>query len=135
MKKYILITLFGLISSLYSCSQENKIYNDKIEYPYVALEKRQDTILQNMNKLEKSMTNNEVLKLLSLPDEINPTYPPDKTAKKAIGYSYVYIIERKQETGSQIEKSEKLIRIHFDLNGILLSAYAIEIPEFNEIYL
>ncbi|MCD4664030.1 MAG: hypothetical protein K8R68_02090 [Bacteroidales bacterium] len=135
MKKYILITLFALISSLYSCSQENKIYNAQIEYPYVASEKRQDTILQNMNKLEKGITNNEVLKLLSLPDEINPTYPPNKTGKKEIGYSYVYIIERKQETGSQIEKSEKLIRIHYNLDGVLLSAYAIEIPEFNEIYL
>ncbi len=138
MKNYILITLLGLISSLYSCSQENKtmknkVYNAQIEYPYVASEQRTNIIFDNMNKLKFGMNKKEVVQLLTLPDEINATYPSNVTAKDTIGFSYVYIIERKQENGSQNEKAEKLIRIHFDTNATLINAYAIKIPEFIKI--
>ncbi|MCD4793052.1 MAG: hypothetical protein K8R54_07470 [Bacteroidales bacterium] len=138
MKHYILITLLGLISSLYSCSQENKTmknktYNAQIEYPYVASEQRTNIIFDNMNKLKFGMNKKDVIQLLTLPDEINATYPSNITAKDTIGFSYVYIIERKQENGSQNEKAEKLIRIHFDTNATLINAYAIKIPEFTGI--
>ncbi|MCD4793058.1 MAG: hypothetical protein K8R54_07500 [Bacteroidales bacterium] len=133
MTKYILITLLGLFNSLYSCSQENKtmenkVYNALIEYPYVASKERKNIILDNMNKLKSGMNKKEVIQLLTLPDEINEAFPLIKTAKEIIGFSYVYIIERKQDI-----ESRKLIRIHFDLNEVLINAYAIGIPEFNEI--
>ncbi len=133
MKKTILIVLFGLAISFQSCSQDNKVFDDKIEYPYSASEQRRNIIFDNMNKLKSGMNKKEVVQLLTLPDEINATYPSNVTAKDTIGFSYVYIIERHQENGSYNEKAEKLIRIHFDTNETLVNAYAIEIPEFNTI--
>jgi len=138
MKNYILITLIVLANSLYSCSQENKtlknkVYNAQIEYPYSAPEQRTNIIFDNMNNLKLGMNKKEVVQLLTLPDEINATYPSNVTAKDTIGFSYVYIIERKQENGSQNEKAEKLIRIHFDTNATLINAYAIGIPKFTGI--
>jgi hypothetical protein len=138
MKKNILIILLGLLGSLNSFSQENntsenKINNDIIEYPYSASKQRENMIYDNMNNLKLGMNKKEVVQLLTLPDEINVTYTSNVTAKDTIGFSYVYIIERKQKDGSQNEKAERLIRIHFNTNNILLSAYAIRIPQFREI--
>ena len=138
MKNYILLALIGLTSTFCSCSQENKtmknkVYNAQIEYPYVASQQRTNIIFDNMNNLKLEMNKKEVVQLLTLPDEINATYPSNVTAKDTIGFSYVYIIERKKENGSYNEKAEKLIRIHFDTNEKLVNAYAIRIPEFNQI--
>ncbi|MCD4793054.1 MAG: outer membrane protein assembly factor BamE [Bacteroidales bacterium] len=138
MKKYILITLLGLISSLYSCSQEkntmkNKTYNAEIEYPYSASKQRKNIILDNMNKLKPGMNENDVVQILTLPDEINATYPLYITVKDTTGFSYIYIIKRKHELDSRLEPNDKSIAIHFDLNKTLISAYAIGIPEFNAI--
>ncbi len=136
--KNFLIIILGLLSTFYSCSQENKTMKDKlsdikIEYPYVTSKERQNIIFNNMNKLKFGMNKKEVVQLLTLPDDINATYPSNITAKDTIGFSYVYIIERKQENGSYNEKAEKLIRMHFDTNATLINAYAIKIPNFKGI--
>jgi hypothetical protein len=47
---------------------------------------------------------------------------------KKIGYSLVYIIQRKQETGSAIEKDEKLVRIHFGLDDKVSKIIPIGLP-------
>ena len=140
MKTKILITLFGLLSFFYSCSQENKnfekeLLNNKIEYPYSATKQRQSIIFDNMNKLKLGISNKDVLELLTLPDEINATYPSNVTAKDTVGFSYVYLIEKNKKNGSVNSKTEKLIRIHFDKNEKLINAYAIGIPKFNDIEL
>lgn len=97
--------------------------NGIIEYPYNASKERSDKITKNIDRLKSGMTTFEVRKLLSNPDEMNPTYTNIKPRKKFLknkdrpdicGWSYVYIIRRFEENGSVNSKKEILIRIHFN---------------------
>ncbi|NMH87979.1 hypothetical protein [Flavivirga algicola] len=139
-----LITLIVILPlvALLGCGQENskmntegtKLYQENINYPYSASEKRKAIILNNMNKLEKGMTKNEVIKLITYPDEVNLTYE-FKNAKpeSVIGFSLVYLLRRNAKSGSTIEKKEQLLRVHFDNSEKLLWAYSVDIDAFKVI--
>ena len=129
--------------ALISCGQQNntmniddiKLFQKELSYPYYASEKREKVISDNMNKLEKGMRENQVIELMSSPDEVNLTYKSikSKSEDNVIGFSMVYLLRRNIETGSVNEKEEKLIRIHFDGSGVLLWSFSIDFDEFRAI--
>ena len=143
MNKHFLIFLLLFSIILSGCQQnesqninieDDKLFQNRIEYPYEASNKRRTHILDNMNKIKKGMTKNDVIGLLNLPDEKNLTYKEIKDKpENAIGFSLTYILQRKQKSGSVISMNEKLLRIHFDNDQTLISAYAIRIDNFKEI--
>jgi hypothetical protein len=58
-----------------------KLFQEEMNYPYTASEIRSKVILTNMNKLEKGMTKEQVIELMTAPDEVNSTY---KTIKSKV---------------------------------------------------
>ncbi len=111
-----------------------KLFQEHINTPYIASEKRKAVILDNMNKLEKGMTKNQVIQLMTYPDEINLTYKfKHSKSEDVIGFSLVYLLRRNAKSGSVIEKNEQLLRIHFDNSEKLLWTYSSGIKGFNVI--
>ncbi|MGB4774096.1 MAG: hypothetical protein WBP45_02895 [Daejeonella sp.] len=141
MIKQLLISIGLLQAALFSYGQNSmdmdiksiKLFQENMDYPYIASEKRKAVILENMNSLKKGMTKNQVIELMTPPDEANLTYKSKKSKDNLMGFAMVYILERNQESGSDNEKGEKLIRIHFNKYGILVWAYSIKIDEFSAI--
>lgn len=88
-------------------------------YPYVADEYRKKQIIEGYNTISIGMTCDEVKNILGDPDEIYNLYK-SKTAVEEIGFTYWYILQRLQESGSVLEKEEHLVRINYDLNGIVI---------------
>ncbi len=139
------LTTFAMmlpLITLLSCKQENntmnleatKLFQENINYPYMASEKRKAVILDNMNKLEKRMTKNQVIQLMTHPDEFNLTYKFKRSKPEdVIGFSLVYLLRRNAKSGNAIEKNEQLLRIHFDNSEKLLWAYSSGIKGFNVI--
>ncbi len=111
----LLLALLAMIDV--SCVSGDEDRPVRITYPYVAPTERTAAILDGLPKVHAGMSGAEVRSLLGAPDEVNPTYNSIhvKAAKK-IGYSFVYVIQRKQEAGSVVEKDEKLVRVHFGLD-------------------
>ena len=141
---FTLITLFTLNSMGQNNNDMNieniKLYQERIDYPYVASKKRKTVIIDNMNKLKKGMTKNQVIELMTYPDEVNLTYEirkikSENNMTQTLGFSMVYILERKQKSGSVTEIGEKLIRIHFNNSCTLTWAYSVAIDEFDDIEL
>ncbi len=143
MTKKLIILILIIQTTLLSFGQKTnymnieniKLYQEKISYPYIASEKRKTEVLENSNKLKKGMTKGQVIELMTYPDEVNLTYKikKSKSENNVIGFSMVYLLERKQKSGSVIEETEKLICIHFNNSGVLIWAYAIRIDAFNNI--
>lgn len=140
-RQIILIALLQI--PLLSCeTKENettgvkgiKLFQKNIEYPYIASEKRKTVILNNMNKLKKGMTKEDVINLMTQPDEANMTYKFKKAkSDDVIGFSLVYILRRDTNSERTLEKNEHLLRIHFNNSGKLLWAYATNINKFKGI--
>jgi hypothetical protein len=63
------------------------------------------------------MTVEQVKSVLGDPDEIKELYEPKIKTPKQIGNTYWYIIQRLQESGSAVDKAEKLVRVSFSLKG------------------
>ena len=59
-------------------------------------------------------------KKLPNPDEVKDLYEPKMYKPRIIGKTYWYIIQRTAGTGSLNERNEKLVRITFDLNGVVI---------------
>ncbi len=141
-KKLMILTLI-IQTTLLSFGQKTnnmnientKLYQENINYPYTASEKRKAEVFENMHLLKKGMTKGQVIELMTCPDEVNLTYKikKSKSENNLIGSSMVYLFERKQELGSVIEKEEKLIRIHFNNSSVLIWAYSVDIDMFNDI--
>jgi hypothetical protein len=112
-----------------------RLFQKSISYPYIATDKREAVIIDNMNRLEKGMSIYQVVEILTEPDEVNPTYKAvkSKSGNNIVGFSVVYILKRAQNTGSVNNKAEKLIRIHFNITGDLISAHAVDIDGFEVI--
>ncbi len=89
----------------------------ELRYPYYANEERASLIINQYTKIEIGSTAKEVLSVLPQPDEIRDLYEPKMYKPDIIGSTYWYIIQRKAESGSVIEKDEKLVRVSFDLKG------------------
>lgn len=139
------ITLMVIIqTTLLSSGQENtsmnikgiELFQKRIDYPYQASEIRKSVILENMNKLEKGMSKDQVVELMTHPDEANLTFKFKKAKSEednVIGFSLVYILRRDAAKGSGIEKNEQLLRIHFDNSGELIWNDSIDIDGFKAI--
>ena len=109
-------------------------YQESINYSYIAPEKRKMVILGNMNRLQKGMPINEVVQILNHPDEIHATFKGIKfKSNKKIGFSLTYLLDRKQPSGSVNQKAEKLLKIHFNNEELLVWAFTINIDGFDKI--
>ena len=89
------------------------------EYPYHAPPERRAAIIEGTKRIQVGMSATEVLRIMGCPDEINDTYEPRIKAARKIGHSYVYLLQRLRENGSENDKDEKLIRLHFGLDDRL----------------
>ena len=118
--------VLGILPALcfYGCSTNGgaAASSSGIKYPYYASEQRKTTILNGVKRLVVGMPRAEVVKIMGEPDEITKTYQTLGAMKKgqASGYSYVYLIQRKQELGSIVERQEKLYKLSFNLTDVLL---------------
>jgi hypothetical protein len=88
-------------------------------YPYHASEERAKIIYSNWAKIKENMKESAVVDILGKPDQILPLYEPQVKNSKQIGYSQWYLIQRLKEHGSVNEKGEKLVRISYDMHGIV----------------
>lgn len=104
-----ILCLFMLFICQQGCTSEPV---KKISYPFIANPQRKEEILSGEKKIRIEMTLYEVVKIMGEPDEINNVYVGIKSYKE-IGFSYVYLLQRKKENGSINEKDEKLIRLIF----------------------
>lgn len=93
--------------------------NGNLTYPYLATALRKKQIVDGIKSIEIGMTIDDVIHLLGKPDEVHELYP-SKSSEKAIGFTYWYIIQRMKGNGSVAEKAEHLVRISFNLNGIVI---------------
>lgn len=111
MKRLVTIIVV-IVSAITNChvSAENRI-----TYPYYASKQRSDQIRENYNKIKTGLSLQKVKSIMGLPDEEKPLYEPRIYKPKQIGYSHWYLIQRKSDKGSIIEKDEKLVRVLYDL--------------------
>ncbi len=92
-----------------------------ITYPYFANEKRAILIQTQFKKIKIGSNEAQVLNILPDPDEILDLFEPRMIKPKVVGKTYWYIIQRKQGTGSVIEKAEKLVRVSFNKKGTVIA--------------
>lgn len=108
--KLIILILIGTI-----------VTDAKISYPYIATQTRASQILDHWKQIQVKMTSAEVTKLLGEPDETLQLFEPLAKKPKVIGKTLWFIIQRLSEKGSQSEKSEKVVRVSFDLHDRVTS--------------
>ncbi len=102
-----------------------ELYQKNISYPYKASKDRQQTILNNINRLKKGMNKQDVIAIMTNPDEANLTYKYIKVktgneSENITGFSLLYLLRKDVEDGSINEKNEQLIRIFFDKSEHLI---------------
>lgn len=119
-----------LIWTIFTCSSCNEIktnYDDikelklkipTIDYPFKLPNNIVDSLKNNSTKLDSGLFYRAVLEIMGAPNEIN--YTLDKNNwNQVVGFSFVYLINRNQTSGSANDKDEKLIRLLFDSNKCL----------------
>ncbi|OGV37916.1 MAG: hypothetical protein A2020_10090 [Lentisphaerae bacterium GWF2_45_14] len=121
----ILFMAFGFSLSLcfYGCgSAWEGGSGSGISYPYYANAERTAQISNGVGRLVIGMPRNEVVKIMGEPDEVTQLYQTLDAIQKgqSSGYSYIYLIQRKKELGSIIERQEKLYKLSFNLNDGLI---------------
>ena len=122
MKKYYLILVFAcVVLVLEGCISKPEEKEGKISYPYVASVHRKKEILDGVKKLHIGMLADQVRKIMGEPDFVRDTYRLGdiKRRGKIIGFSYKYLLQKKKEYGSVIERDEKLIWLDFGNDGKL----------------
>jgi len=114
MKKIITLILF--ISLFCGCNDiSDKPITHIKSYPYYASQQRTQHIIENYKKIQKEMNHKDLLNIIGEPDEIRPLYEPKHNEpREPVGTTWWYIIQRKQENGSIIDKDEKLVRYTLD---------------------
>jgi hypothetical protein len=90
-----------------------------LSYPYIADEYREKQIKDGYGAISVGMTCDEVKNIMGDPDEIYDLYE-SKNAMDKIGFTHWYILQRLRGSGSVFEKDEHLVRISYDLNGIVI---------------
>lgn len=103
-------------------------------YPYTAPADKESRVLSAVHSIRLGMHVQDVQRLLGVPDEINKTYEPKYRSPKEIGKSFVYVLARKAAKGSMLEKSERLVRIHFNLDDLVTRVTSVGIPEVRELH-
>ena len=86
-------------------------------YPYYATPERASIIERGFFKIKPGITVNEVINVMGKPNEIRDLYESISKNSKKIGFTYWYLIQRIQDSGSQNDKNEKLVRVSFNLKG------------------
>ena len=122
----IFFMVFGILASLcfYGCfSEAGSASGCGMNYPYYASEQRAKVIFVGIRKLVIGMPRSEVVKIMGEPDEVTKTYQTLDSMQKgqSSGYSYIYLLQRKKELGSIVERQEKLYKLGFNLNDVLLN--------------
>jgi len=109
-RKLITSLLLIIFSLIYSMNIQ------AIEYPYFASTERASQIRNQFVKIKEGMSPTEVKEIMGDPDEIRDSFKSIKKSSPKTGYTYWYLIQRKVEHGSVLERDEKLVRISFNLN-------------------
>lgn len=123
MKPLFSVSIIGVLLMLCACTTTTNSSGDGLEYPYYASKERASQIHSGIKKLVIGMPVNDVKNIMGAPDEIrNVFFTPVKMKEgKPDGFSYFYIIQRKKPFGGIVEKNEKLYRVRFNANGILIA--------------
>jgi hypothetical protein len=87
------------------------------DYPFAASGERATRIRAKYHDVTIGMIVSGVKMLLGEPDEVGPLYGADGKSGKVIGHAYGYVLRRRKEDGSAVEKDEELVRVSFDLSG------------------
>ena len=117
---YFMIVIIAL-SINFAFAQSDTVEKSIKTYPYYASKPRAAQIKGKYKKIEKGMTTKQVTQLLGQPDEIRPLYEPKIKNPRQIGYTHWYLIQRKTDKGSQNDKDEKLVRVSYGLDWIVMS--------------
>lgn len=92
---------------------------DELVYPYFAKETRETRIRSRFREISSGMSTEQVKMILGDPDQIKNLFEPKVKSPRRIGQTYWYLIQRLSDSGSVEEKDEKLVRVSFDLNGVV----------------
>ena len=114
MKHIVLLVMLSLLLVFFLKIEVNA----DMKYPYIASSEKKMRIEKGRKEVLVGMTIEQVKKKIGDPDEIHNLYDKKKS-KKRVGYTYWFILQRKVESGSVNEKQEKLVRISFNLDGIV----------------
>lgn len=113
MKATICVALTGFI--LLGCGVTEPVPHQSLAYPYVASLERQAQILSGMGRIKAGMSPSEVEAIMGKADIVLDLYNRSMFDPKPTGYTFWYIIQRNTDTGSAVERDEKLVRVTFDL--------------------
>jgi hypothetical protein len=115
------IVVLLLISSCAVPEENARPSGRGITCPYKASPERRNEIMSGFVKLVPGMPKAEAVKIMGEPDEVNKIYKSMSDMEKgyASGETYTYLLGRKRKLGFFIERQEKLVKLHFNLNGIL----------------
>ena len=131
--KTILNILFLLVLflSLQGCISKPEEKEGKISYPYVASAHRKKEVLDGVKRLHVGMHVDQVIKIMGEPDFIRDTYRLGDIKRRSarIGFSCQYLLQKKKEYGSVIERDEKLIKLMFGNDNKLQKIYDWSDPE------
>ena len=100
------------------------------EYPHVASPGRAAAIRAGYAKIEPGMSSPEVREVLGEPDEVRPLHAPTAKRPDVIGQTYWYVLRRLVAHGSQSERQESVVRVRFDLDGVVtgVDAWGLDSP-------
>ena len=116
------ICLFLVSFTMSSCSANDSIIPIR-EYPFKVDEKRKSEIIKSYSSLEIGMNKAHVLDLFGKPNAIKNIYNPFQMDEQT-GDSFIYVIRKDSNEGSELVKNEKNVRVFFDLNGSVVAAKA-----------
>jgi hypothetical protein len=102
-------------------SESSFVEREIREYPFSASAERTTTIRNRYQRVIVGMRPTEVIAILGEPDEIRRLYSASSGTEKHIGYTYWFVIHRAVENGSVNERQEVLVRVSFDLNGLVMN--------------
>lgn len=114
----LLIVYFAVISAM--ASESSFVEKEINKYPFSASAERSATIRSRYQRVAVGMSPTEVKSILGEPDEIRRLYSASIGNEKHIGYTYWFVIRRAVENGSVNERQEVLVRISFDLKGLVM---------------
>jgi outer membrane protein assembly factor BamE (lipoprotein component of BamABCDE complex) len=109
----LLALLFFLTAGCDKSTQGNEKYPD-----YVAPEQRKLQILNYWGKVQVGMNTEQVKQFLGNADEVRPVYDSYGPFSQEVGFSYWYILERREYKGSRYGK-EALVRVIFDKSNVV----------------
>jgi len=111
---YLLATL--IMVTMVGCCTTKTRPPASSRYPYHASAEREATIRTGFSKVQVGMSMDQVHAILGSPDEVTPLYEPMIPDGKQTGFSHWYLVQRMAESGSVVERNEKLVVVRTDLD-------------------